>query len=168
MILFEFGPNDESWPSINDAVMGGVSSGRMRIANGIAIFEGVVSLENNGGFASVRSEPVESDLTGCSGVQLRVRGDGKRYQFRIKMSEDRQAPIYGSRFETERDQWIEVELPFSGFTASFRGQKLPDEPPIDPTKIATFGFLISEKQAGPFRLEIDWIRSLEGNPDPMP
>jgi len=160
MRLFEFDSEEDAWPGVNDGVMGGVSSGRMRIADGIAVFEGTVSLENKGGFASVRSGPIGRDLSSCSGIQLRLRGDGKRYQFRIKTREDRTAPTYGLRFETLKDRWIEIELPFSEFTASFRGRKLPDDPPIEPEKIVTLGFLISEKQAGPFRLDIAWIKGL--------
>src|SRR5690606_39501342 len=53
------------------------------VNEGIAVFQGTLSLENNGGFASVRSGAIEQDLGKTHGVVVRVRGDGKTYQFRI-------------------------------------------------------------------------------------
>src|SRR5512145_2802076 len=46
------------WSPVDDAVMGGVSRSRLRFdSGGHAVFEGAVSLANNGGFASVRTAP---------------------------------------------------------------------------------------------------------------
>lgn len=53
---FETPVSTQLWQAINDGVMGGVSVSRLRFdSTGYAVFEGVVSLENNGGFASVRA-----------------------------------------------------------------------------------------------------------------
>ncbi len=157
--LFEFQAPEKPWPNVDDVVMGGVSSSRMRMEDSTAIFAGKLSLENNGGFASVRSNADIPDLTGFDAVRLRVRGDGKKYQFRISTSQSSNRASYQMTFETEKDSWKEVELSFSDFVAAFRGRMLPDEPPIDASKISAFGFLIAEKQEGPFRLEIDWIQA---------
>jgi len=158
--LFEFQLPEEPWPNVDDVVMGGVSSSRMRIEESVAIFQGELSLENNGGFASVRSNSFAQDLTGFNGVRLRVRGDGKKYQFRIRTSQNFNGASYQMTFETEKDQWKEVELSFADFIAAYRGRVLPEEPPIDASKIGGFGLLISDKQEGPFRLEIDWIQAI--------
>jgi monofunctional biosynthetic peptidoglycan transglycosylase len=58
-IVFDFSTASHAagWQIVNDAVMGGVSDGEFRLAKGVAIFSGNISLENNGGFASVRSLP---------------------------------------------------------------------------------------------------------------
>ena len=61
-MIFDFGEAEQPWSSIDDPVMGGVSRSRMSVRNGIAEFAGVVSLENNGGFASTRSTPAHHDL----------------------------------------------------------------------------------------------------------
>lgn len=157
--LFDFESTDKPWGNIDDGVMGGVSASRMRISDGVAVFEGTLSLENNGGFASVRSEVLPQNLAGCEGIRLRIQGDGKVYQFRIRTTAAFDGPSYQMRFETKKDEFIEVDLPFSGFTAVFRGRPLPDHPKLDPAKIATLGFMISEKQEGPFTLKVDWIRA---------
>ena len=76
-IVFDFEPSTEPWQNIDDPVMGGQSRSTMRIDGGIAAFEGIVSLENNGGVASLRSRPAEHDLGSFAGLVLRVSGDGK-------------------------------------------------------------------------------------------
>ena len=83
--IIDFSQGDVTWPHINDGVMGGLSSGRMSAADGYATFRGTVSFENNGGFSSVRSQAVVHDLSAFEGLVLRVRGDGKRYGFRLKI-----------------------------------------------------------------------------------
>lgn len=67
------------WTSVNDGVMGGVSEGRVAVQEGLLVFEGRVSLENNGGFASARSATAALDAAALQ-FKLRVRGDGRRYR----------------------------------------------------------------------------------------
>jgi len=45
--------NLQEWSAVNDEVMGGVSTGRMVETEGALRFEGQLSLENSGAFASV-------------------------------------------------------------------------------------------------------------------
>src|SRR6476646_2092127 len=57
--LFDFTGADavKDWQTINDGVMGGVSEGKFKITDKKALeFFGTLSLENNGGFASVRTK----------------------------------------------------------------------------------------------------------------
>jgi monofunctional biosynthetic peptidoglycan transglycosylase len=85
--IFEFESNNEAeqWISVNDGVMGGVSQGQMRFTDqGTALFSGALSLENNGGFASVRTYPQQYDLEGYAGLAIRIKGDGRRYKLRIR------------------------------------------------------------------------------------
>ena len=61
-LLFDFGDPAAvtEWNAIDDRVMGGVSGSRLRHdPTGHAVFEGSVSLERNGGFASIRSRPAD-------------------------------------------------------------------------------------------------------------
>ncbi|MCA9418447.1 MAG: CIA30 family protein, partial [Candidatus Omnitrophica bacterium] len=111
----------------------------------------------NGGFASIRSQPQPFDLSDCQGVQIRVKGDGKRYQFRIRTDSRFDGPNYQVTFETKPEEWTVHQFLFTDFIATYRGRRLPDHPPIDPAKIQSFGFLIADKQEGPFEIEIDWI-----------
>lgn len=146
-----------AWQVVNDEVMGGVSAGRFRPAGDAAVFEGEVSLENNGGFASVRSLPARHALSGCDAFVIRVRGDGRRYKFTARMDPRFDGAVYQAGFTATAGEWEEHRLPVNQFVPTFRGRVLPAEPPLDLARVMSVGFLISDKQRGPFRLEIAWI-----------
>jgi monofunctional biosynthetic peptidoglycan transglycosylase len=156
--VIDFDAPQEPWQSIDDAVMGGVSHSEMVISDGIAVFRGVVSLDNNGGFASVRSQPRLHDLSELEGLVVRVRGDGKRYGFRVRTTSRFDGVSYQVALETPAGEWREVVLPFDRFEPVFRGRRVADAPALDPGTIRTFGLIIAGSQAGPFRLELEWIR----------
>jgi hypothetical protein len=158
---FQAATNSTKWQVVNDDVMGGVSTSQFQLlTNGGAIFSGVVSLENNGGFASVRSTPVRENLNGTDAFVLRVRGDGRRYKFTVRTEAGFNAPNYQAEFTTKRGEWEEHRLAFKDFMPTFRGRVLTDVPPLIPSKITSVGLLISDKKAGPFRLEMSWIRGV--------
>ena len=157
--LFDFQPTttEGTWRIVDDGVMGGLSQGNFRInEEGFGEFRGEVSLENNGGFSSVRYRPEETIFLdpSTSKVVLRVRGDGSRYQFRVKekSSQWHNQVVY---FETS-GEWERIELPFSDFRPTFRGRAL-DLPGFSGEQIAEMAFLIGNKVEQSFRLEIDWI-----------
>ena len=103
-IVFDFqtATNTAAWQVVNDGVMGGVSTGGFRLANGVAVFQGEVSLENNGGFASVRSLPARHDLAGYDAFVIRVRGDGRRYKFTARTDRSFDSAIYQAVFTTKK------------------------------------------------------------------
>ena len=159
--LFDFAAatNLPAWQIVNDDVMGGVSRSQFRVLTGSAVFSGVVSLENNGGFASCRSSPDRHDLTGLEVFVVRVRGDGRRYQFTVRTEAGFDAPLYQAAIQTKTGEWEEHRLPFKDFIPKFRGRVLSEAPPLNPATVTSVGFLISDKQAGPFRLEIGSVKS---------
>jgi monofunctional biosynthetic peptidoglycan transglycosylase len=166
-ILFDFqaATNSAAWQVVNDDVMGGVSTSAFRVTtNGTALFTGRVSLENNGGFASVRSLPRRTDLTGCGSFVIRLRGDGQRYKFTVRTDSKFDSPLYQLAFATQKGEWEELRLPFDRFVPTFRGRVLNDVPPLNPAQITSVGFLISDKQDGPFRLEISSVKAAPATP----
>jgi len=165
--LFDFkaATNSPAWEVVNDDVMGGVSTSQFKVlTNGYAVFSGTVRLENNGGFASVRSQRVNENLTGLTAFVLRVRGDGRRYKFSGRTGAGFDTPLYQCSFATKQGEWEEHRLAFSDFIPTFRGRVLTDVPPLNPAKVTSLGFLIADKQAGPFRLEIGWIKASSARP----
>jgi len=140
------------WQAINDGVMGGISSGRMEQSGDGLRFEGQLSLENNGGFASVR-RPIEDDLSEAAGVQLQVRGDGRTYQFRLRQDSRFDGVAWRAEFSTNGD-WQTVNLSFDDFIPVFRGRRVPDAGPVVPAAIRQIGFMLADKTAGAFALEI--------------
>jgi monofunctional biosynthetic peptidoglycan transglycosylase len=160
MLIFDFSTADEAkdWRIINDGVMGGRSRSEFLISvDSMAVFTGVLSLENYGGFASVRSAPASYDLGGYDGIELRVLGDGRSYQIRLSTDSRYDGVAYRYDFDTSKGEWLTVRAPFSGFSPTYRGRTLTDYKPLDPAGIQQIGFLIADKIAGPFRLEIDSV-----------
>lgn len=163
-VLFAFEGDDGHgrWMIVNDGVMGGLSRSRIVLTgNDTAVFEGETSLANNGGFASVRSRPSAMPTAGTSRLAVRVRGDGREYQLRIRTEDAFDGVAYRWSFETRAGEWMTIEASYRDFVPTFRGRILRDVPPIDPGAIRQLGFLIADKQEGPFRLEVDWIKALD-------
>jgi len=155
LIDFKHATQSHNWEIVNDFVMGGISTGEFLITeDSSAVFRGKVSLENSGGFASVRVFSGEYDVSGFDGFLLMLRGDGKKYRFRVRTENDYDGVTYQMSFKTRAKEWMEIKIPLTQLQASFRGRKVSDAPPLDAGKIHRFGFLISDKQAGMFRLEI--------------
>jgi monofunctional biosynthetic peptidoglycan transglycosylase len=156
MTIIDFSRGDATWPHINDGVMGGVSSGKMSAGDGYATFQGTVSFENNGGFSSVRSPAVVLDLSMYEGLILRVRGDGKRYGFRLRTDASFDGVSYQVQIEPPAGEWADISAPFTDFIPVYRGRVVRDHPPLDPSRIATFGLIIS-RQEGPFRIDVESV-----------
>lgn len=154
--VLEFGPEAvEAWYVVNDGVMGGRSSSVLRHARGdTAVFEGTLSLENNGGFASVRTQIADGALAGATALLLAVRGDGKRYQLRLRMSRGFDGLAYAASFETTAGEWSTVEIPLERFRPTFRGNVPRNAGPLDPVRVRQIGLMLADEQEGPFRLEI--------------
>lgn len=157
MILFDFNSQTDpgNWMVVDDAVMGGRSTGSFSLSpEGHGLFKGRVSTENNGGFSSVRHRFAPKQVGDFTKVRLRVKGDGKAYQFRLRSSAG-DSHAYVATFETSAD-WSTVEIPFASMYPSFRGRKL--EIPNYPGKVMEeIAFLIANKTAENFALEIDRI-----------
>lgn len=156
-ILFDFKKNSDlkNWVIVDDGVMGGKSSGTFKLnTDGHAVFEGSISLENYGGFSSVRYTSSRVFIKESTKVILKLKGDGKKYQFRIKSnSEDYYS--YISTFSTS-GEWEEIEILLKDMYPSFRGRKL-DQANFSNDYIEEIAFLIANKRQENFKLLIDKI-----------
>ena len=159
--LFNFskGVNIENWRIVNDDVMGGISTSKFKLSNsGYGVFQGNVSTENNGGFASVRYIMDEVNIKEAAVVRIKVKGDGKNYQFRIK-NKTSDYFSYVTTFTTSGD-WQTIEMQLNDFYASFRGRKL-DLPNFNKKEIGQIAFLIANGKDEAFKLEIDKIEVID-------
>lgn len=159
-LVLGFGAGDRTeWAAIHDTVMGGVSDGGIvRTDRGTGIFSGTLSLEHGGGFASVRAALGARDLAAYDGLAVRVRGDGRTYQLRLRTDDDFDGVAHRAEFATAPGEWTEVRLPFDSFVPTFRGRVLEDVPPLDPARVRALSFMVADRRAGPFSLEIEWVR----------
>jgi NADH dehydrogenase [ubiquinone] 1 alpha subcomplex assembly factor 1 len=158
---FDTPASAQNWQPINDGVMGGVSSSQMRFdVAGHAAFEGVVSLENNGGFASVRAS---LDL-GCANTMaylLTVWGDGHTYKLNLRTNTGFDGVNYQAAFTPAQGVWTQVALPLAAFVPNFRGRRVPGAPPLQPEMVRQVGLMISDRQAGEFRLMVKAIEAVD-------
>lgn len=156
--LFTFDRADEAdWIVVNDGVMGGRSQGAVAVADGTLRFTGTL-VTQGGGFTSVRAARTV-DLTGDAGIELRVRGSGRRFEVEVSdglgsfgRSVSRRAPFPTSA------EWTVVRIPFSALRSTIFGRPV-NAPPIDLSRIRSIGLYILDGQDGPFRLEVDYIRT---------
>lgn len=153
-VVFDFAKTGDTgnWLVVNDGVMGGLSKGTfMPGENGTAVFSGTVSLENSGGFSSVRYNTGKIEVEGFSVLELHLKGDGKKYQVRIREnSSDYYSFIY--TFQTSGD-WETVKIPLAEMFPSFRGRKL-NLPNYSGKSMEELTFLIGNNKAEPFLLEL--------------
>ncbi len=155
--IYDFNKESDlsSWMVVDDVVMGGRSDGNLVIdSDGNGVFKGDVSLENNGGFSSIRCRFGQTDVSKYSKMVIRLKGDGKQYQVRVKTnSEDYYSYI---SFMSTSGDWEIIEIPLDDMYPSFRGRKL-NEPNFSGERMEEIGFLIGNKRAESFRLMFDWI-----------
>jgi len=140
---------------INDGVMGGLSTSRLSPAAGAMLFEGDVSLENSGGFASFRGPvrfPAES-----AALLVTVRGDGQRYKLTLKLDNSTFTAQYQAAFVAPRE-WQTLRFEPTDFAASFRGRAVA-APIVRFVDVQYFGLLISDKQSGAFRVELKDVKT---------
>ncbi len=149
----------KSWNIVNDDVMGGISTSYLSLSNDKnLVFNGFLSLENNGGFASSRLSLKNKILKGIKSFKIKIRGDGKSYKLRLRQNNMRAS--YSCDFKSLKDKWVELNIPINDFKATWRGYYYSDFPDIDSEKINSIGLQISDKQEGDFKLEIEYIKAI--------
>lgn len=156
-ILFDFkkDSNISNWKVVDDVVMGGQSQGNFQITkHGYAEFSGFVSLKNNGGFSSVRCEVEKRDIQKYQQIVLKIKGDGKNYQLRVK-DKSQNYFSYVKEFKTSGD-WEEISINLNEMYPSFRGRKL-SLPNFSSNYIEEVAILIGNKREENFMLFIDKI-----------
>ncbi len=164
----------ELWGAVDDVVMGGVSESSIQLVEDAALFTGNVSTANSGGFVSVRTKNFDTplNLSGYTGVELRVKGDGKRYKFFLRTDTKWDGVAYSYSFDTEPNSWITVRMPFDKFVPVFRAKTLDFSEAIAPSKISSMQLMLSkfeyDKELNPkfepggFALQVESIKAYGG------
>lgn len=159
LATFEAADSLKAWTAVNDGVMGGVSKGEFkRSEQGTLVFSGELSLANHGGFASIRTEPREFKLDGMSAIVVKSRGDGRTYWIELRMAGQMGASSYRADLPTAADEWKETRIPLAEFKPQAFGHALPFKA-IKPAAVASVGFTLADKKAGPFKLEIEYVKA---------
>ena len=146
----------------DDGVMGGLSKGKVsKTDQGTYLFSGTLSLENNGGFSSLRMSGGDWNLDGWEGIEIEVKGDGRTYDLRLTTDEKfRGSSVsFSGKFETKKGEWTKVRVPFSALEASWRGMNwIASSIPPKSTASASPSPIRSKAPSS-----LNFVRSLPGN-----
>lgn len=155
LYLFDSDANLSKWSIVDDVVMGGKSNGKLYLDDdGKGVFAGEVSLENNGGFSSAKYKFRKKDVSGFDKIIIKVKGDGKRYQIRVKSAVEDDAS-YIQHFETN-GSWETLSFNFKDLQPWYRGNRL-DQPNYPGKQMEEVSFMIANKKEEDFKLFLDRI-----------
>ena len=147
------------WNIVNDDVMGGISKSYLSLnEENNLVFNGYLSLENNGGFASSRLSLPNRRLTDVKSLKIKIKGDGNIYKLRFR--QNNRGASYSCDFQSLKDKWVEINLNIDEFKPYWRGYSYNSYPLLDPSEINSLGIQISDKQEGEFKLEIKYIKAI--------
>ena len=157
--LFDFSRKEDcaGWSPVDDVVMGGCSHSTVSFDPGALVFCGELSLDNGGGFASIRSPLREFNLSSATALVLRVTGDGKTYKVGLRLSEKFDAPVYQASFIAPAEETKDVYIPYNELEPRYHGRSLDVAPPFEPQRVRSVGLLIADRQSGPFSLRVESI-----------
>jgi len=170
-LITDFSPESPvAWTTTHDTVMGGRSSGEIsQSPSETLLFQGNVSLENNGGFVSARTALPIQPLTQSAGIEIRVKGSGRTYQFSCS---HKGIPLrgggYWQSFDTLDSEWETIQLPWGNFKATSFGMDLSQLPTLNAEDVSGLAIYLYDKKSGPFSLEIDYIKTYRDAPDSSP
>ena len=149
---------EKQWRIVNDGVMGGLSSSAAIVKDDKIIFSGNVSLKNNGGFASLRSPVNEYNFEEYSGIEIKIKGDGKRYSISMKETTYFTGLFYTATFETKINEWITTKIPFDKVKPYYFGREVNSDKKIPLNNIKEISLLIGDKQEGNFEAAIGHVK----------
>ena len=153
---FRLSKNLRDWQVVDDGVMGGRSRGLLKKnEDGHGQFSGFISLENYGGFSSVRLRTKSISVNDYDYIVIKVLGDNKFYQLRIKSSPyDRH--VYVKKFYA-KNEWQEIAIPLNSMQPQFRGRRLRMRT-FRGDSITEVGILVGNKVAENFSIIIESIK----------
>lgn len=160
VIDFQQSQELDNWVIVNDTVMGGRSRTRLDINDSYLSFSGILSLENNGGFASIRRVHDGKAWLSDKPIQIQVKGDGREYQLRFKTNGRVDGVQYVVSFRTRAGEASVFEFNQSDFVPQFRGRIVRDAPALDFANIEQVGLMLADSSPGEFMLLIERISQL--------
>lgn len=144
------------WRSINDGVMGGLSSGSPIYENGHMIFAGIINT-NGGGFSSIRAQVADGAFANMNAIKFRVKSDGRIYKATFRTDARygwREVSFQAPLPVTTPGQWEDVVVPFSALKPSVFGRPVRGAE-FDPNEVQSIGIILADGRDGPFRLEVE-------------
>tara|TARA_B110000003_G_scaffold274490_1_gene314589 strand:+ start:11120 stop:11665 length:546 start_codon:yes stop_codon:yes gene_type:complete len=147
------------WKVINDGVMGGISKGSKELTKNSMLYKGKVSLDNNGGFSSLRRSFSDKDISMFNEIEIRYRSVGISLAFTIAVSQRWYIPNYKISLDGTSSEWTTTTIKLSDLRKHYIGKPMNEMLKKETLKeIVRIGFITDEKKYGNFEFEIDFIK----------
>ena len=158
-IDFGSAQGSQGWRVINDGVMGGLSQGKAKLTENSILFQGNISLDNNGGFSSLKGPFQNTDLSSFENVEIKLKCKGQTFALTLETHERFFMPYFKQNLNTKSEDWEIIQLKMTDFKVYRLGQLMNKPLPMeDFKKIIRIGLINDGKKEGPFELEIDYIK----------
>ena len=157
-IDFETEKDGRNWRIINDGAMGGISIGQAGLDDNSMLFVGQLSFENNGGFASLRSNRMRLDLSEANFIEIKYRLEGIKFAFMFEQYGRFWQPYYSYPLETTDGEWVTKLIPVQSLQETRMSEYTGRTYNKDNTRpFFRMGFISDDKSEDRFELEIDYI-----------
>ena len=155
--------NGNTWYVVNDGVMGGLSQSQIKFEDNYIEFSGTTSLKNNGGFASMRSESVQLDLSNYTNVKMRYKTNSNRsFGLRLGLHNAYYMPNLTYKFSSTSNEWKTLEIPLTDFSVYRMGNPIQKNVDIEKVKdVIRIGIMLNDKKEEEFKLLIDYIEFIK-------
>ncbi len=108
----------------------------------------------------MRSSQLDLGCADTVAYALTAWGDGRTYKLNLRVDSDFDGVTYQAAFTPAAGLWTQTVLPVSIFEPRFRGRIVHGAPPLRPEAVRQVGLMISDKQAGAFRLMVKTIEAV--------
>jgi monofunctional biosynthetic peptidoglycan transglycosylase len=160
--IIDFGNSAEKnqeWVLLSDNIMGGITKSKIEYTDNSVLLSGNISLDNYGGFSSIKTKYKSFDLSMFTGIKIKFKSSKQRFVFTLEDDRNWTQPNYINEFSSKKDDtWEEVTIYFKDFKEIVIGEPTGN---MMKTKslnnIVRLGIMTHEKKEGPFSLEVDYI-----------
>lgn len=161
-IKFDFGTNHNSqnWRVVNDGVMGGLSKSETNLTENTLIFKGKTSLENSGGFASLRTAFNPGKLKGSKTITIRFKSNSINRTFGISLKDKERfyMPYFKHEFSPKNTNWQTLTVNLEDFKPYRMSETYNAKMPLSYLdNVFALVLIISDKKQGDFDIELDYI-----------
>jgi hypothetical protein len=160
--IIDFGNSagkNQEWILLSDNIMGGVTKSKIEYTTNSVLLSGNISLDNYGGFSSIKTKYKSVDLSKYNGIKIKFKSTNQKFAFTLEDNQDWTQPNYKREFSSKKDDtWEEVIIYFKDFQEIVIGEPTGNMMKSKSLKnIVRMGIMTYEKKEGPFSLEVDYV-----------
>ena len=164
--IIDFGNSAEKnqeWVLLSDNIMGGVTKSKIEYTNNSVLLSGNISLDNYGGFSSIKTKYKSVDLSDYNGIKIKFKSTNQKFAFTLEDNQNWTKPNFKREFSPKKDDtWEELIIYFKDFQEVIIGEPTGNKMKSESLKnIVRMGIMTYEKKEGPFSLEVDYIEFIK-------